>query len=447
MSLTSEEVNYLVYRYLQESGFSHSAFTFGSESLIYRSSINTQDVPPGALISFIQKGIQYLEIEASLADEDGGEVFGHVTASAPGTPAVASLASAFQSQQNGIPSTLFADSEVTTLRGHQGEVPIVRWNPVANMLASGSGDCTARLWSFNPDRSIVLPHDTKDVTALEFSPDGQLLLTGSMDGVLRIWRSADGQLVQQFNGHRGCVFNAKWNRSGVYVASVAKDKTALVWNPATNSVYRQYPHGLPVLDIDWRDNTMFATSCVDRLVRVFDLEMGTPGLPVRVFEGHEHDVNSVRFSSSGELLASCSDDRTIKIWNVANPSALSPVYNLTGHTDAVFVIRWSPRQPNLLLSGSSDGQLRLWDITSGLCVGQLREHKEGISAAAFSPDGTYFASASADGRIFVWSVRDQKIVKSFSSDSPAFDVCFSPSGERLAASFGDSRVVIFEWRS
>ena len=98
MAITSEEINYLVYRYLQESGvaqalrvhgasvcdtrphccvsseaealagFAHSAFTFASESLVHKSPIEAHDVPAGALISFLQKGLQYLEIEANVQE-------------------------------------------------------------------------------------------------------------------------------------------------------------------------------------------------------------------------------------------------------------------------------------------------------------------------------------------------------------------------------------------
>ena len=64
--LTSDVVNYLVMRYLQESGFSHSAFTFGHESTIAKSPVDPNNVPPGSLITFIQKGMQYLEMEANL---------------------------------------------------------------------------------------------------------------------------------------------------------------------------------------------------------------------------------------------------------------------------------------------------------------------------------------------------------------------------------------------
>lgn len=56
------------------AGFTHSAFTFGYESFVHKTDINSNDVPPGALVSFVQKGLQYLEMEANLANEVGAHV-------------------------------------------------------------------------------------------------------------------------------------------------------------------------------------------------------------------------------------------------------------------------------------------------------------------------------------------------------------------------------------
>ena len=68
MSLTSDEMNYLVYRYLLESGFTHAAFALGHESRVDGARVADGDgnIPPGALISFVQKGLQYCELEANL---------------------------------------------------------------------------------------------------------------------------------------------------------------------------------------------------------------------------------------------------------------------------------------------------------------------------------------------------------------------------------------------
>ena len=66
MSISSDEVNFLVYRYLQESGFVHAAFTFAYESLVAQSPSMEAEVVPGALVSFLHKGLQYVEIESNL---------------------------------------------------------------------------------------------------------------------------------------------------------------------------------------------------------------------------------------------------------------------------------------------------------------------------------------------------------------------------------------------
>ncbi|XP_049848436.1 F-box-like/WD repeat-containing protein TBL1X isoform X2 [Schistocerca gregaria] len=71
MSFSSHEVNYLVYRYMKESGFHHSAFTFGYESNIIRADISPEDVANGALINIIQKGMLYSEIEKEIKEDSG----------------------------------------------------------------------------------------------------------------------------------------------------------------------------------------------------------------------------------------------------------------------------------------------------------------------------------------------------------------------------------------
>lgn len=69
MSITSDEINYLIFRYLQENGFNHSAFTFAYESLVSKSTAAQVSIPPGALVTFLQKGLEYVGIEEHLNDD------------------------------------------------------------------------------------------------------------------------------------------------------------------------------------------------------------------------------------------------------------------------------------------------------------------------------------------------------------------------------------------
>ena len=159
--------------------------------------------------------------------------------------------------------------EVTILDGHTSEVFICAWNPTKQLLASGSGDSTARVWSVPAgpsgreaqaklEKPKVLEHksdedgasagdamDTgdenkngewaaganksKDVTTLDWNADGTLLATGSYDGQARIW-DTEGKLLMSLKKHKGPIFSLKWNKKGDCLLSGSVDKTAIVWD-------------------------------------------------------------------------------------------------------------------------------------------------------------------------------------------------------------------------
>jgi len=87
---------------------------------------------------------------------------------------------------------LIPENQVVHLRGHTSEVFICAWNPKGPILASGSGDSTARIWNINTGESTELKH-AKDVTTIDWNSDGSQLATGSSDGIARIW-SKSGEL-------------------------------------------------------------------------------------------------------------------------------------------------------------------------------------------------------------------------------------------------------------
>uniref|UniRef100_A0A8C9QID2 F-box-like/WD repeat-containing protein TBL1X n=1 Tax=Spermophilus dauricus TaxID=99837 RepID=A0A8C9QID2_SPEDA len=466
------------------SCFSHSAFTFGIESHISQSNINGTLVPPAALISILQKGLQYVEAEISINEvgtprglcvERQGRANG-CRWKGLGSPAVSQQnppkngEATVNGEENGAhainnhskPMEIDGDVEIppnkaTVLRGHESEVFICAWNPVSDLLASGSGDSTARIWNLNENSNggstqLVLRHciregghdvpSNKDVTSLDWNSDGTLLATGSYDGFARIW-TEDGNLASTLGQHKGPIFALKWNKKGNYILSAGVDKTTIIWDAHTGEAKQQFPfHSAPALDVDWQNNTTFASCSTDMCIHVCRLGCDRP---VKTFQGHTNEVNAIKWDPSGMLLASCSDDMTLKIWSMKQDTS---VHDLQAHSKEIYTIKWSPTGPatsnpnsNIMLASASfDSTVRLWDVERGVCIHTLTKHQEPVYSVAFSPDGKYLASGSFDKCVHIWNTQSGSLVHSYRGTGGIFEVCWNARGDKVGASASDGSV-------
>lgn len=276
----------------------------------------------------------------------------------------------------------------------------------------------------SPARHTLQSH-RQPVTALAFHPVFSSLATGSEDSTIKIWDWELGELERTVKGHTKGVLDVDYGgpRGSTLLASCSSDLTIKLWDP--NDEYKN----------------------------------------IRTLPGHDHSVSAVRFipsgaagaPSSGNLLASASRDKTIRIWDVTTGYC---VRTIRGHADWVrdvspsFDGRW-------LLTVSNDQTARLWDTQSGDAKTTFVGHEHVLECCAFAPPAAYqhlatlaglkkappasssaefVATAGRDKLIKLWDSRGTLIKTLVGHDNWVRALLFHPGGKYLL-SCGDDRSI------
>ena len=160
--------------------------------------------------------------------------------------------------------------------------------------------------------------------------------------------------------------------------------------------------------------------------------------------GHTDDVNSLAFKPNSYVLASGSDDNTIRIWDVGDNTNLRHVRTLRGHTRSVFSVAWSP-DGRTLASASWDGTVRLWNPDNGINFAVLRGHTESVRCVAWSPDGRILASGSYDKTVRLWNPDTHGIRRVLRGHTDYVrSLAFHPNGQTLASASTNTSVRLWD---
>ncbi|KAF5368495.1 hypothetical protein D9758_002147 [Tetrapyrgos nigripes] len=325
-------------------------------------------------------------------------------------------------------------SSIQLLTGHKSEVFCCAFNPIKhNLVASGSKDASVKIWNLASTSKdpVTLESfsiaESGDLTSLSWNPTGELLAIASYDSVLRI-ADTSGKIYFQHSKHQGPIFTTRFSPSGRWLLTASLDGTSCLWDVANKRLHRQYSvHSDCCLDVDWINDTMFASCAADRIVHILSIDQENP---IKSFGGHKDEINQIKCNPSGTRLASCSDDTTTRIYDVSNISSQvdgipgldgsSSTVVLEGHHHSVSTLGWY-RLPGtskeLLATGSFDGVTRLWDCDSGECLHFFVDHTRPVYALSISPNNRWMATGGGDGWLHVYNLKSyQKIWSWYAGD-------------------------------
>ena len=346
------------------------------------------------------------------------------------------------------------------LHGHASRVWSVAFSPDGDTLASGSYDQTVRLWDVSVQEALQesMPQGLRTgqplktlhgygngVRAIAFTPDGQMLASGSDDHIVRLWDAQTGECRRTLHGHTSPVWTLNFNSQGTILASSGEDRSVRIWDVRTGECCQilqghtgwvwslgfspsgvAYSQAFPSNTADVLESgEILASGSEDTTIRLWNI---TTSQCLKTLQGHTSWVKSLAFSPNGQLLASGSYDQTVKLWDALTGECLR---TLEGHTNRVWAIAFNT-QGTLLASGGEDNLVKLWDVKTGQCLRTLQGHTNWIRSLAFSPQGTTLATTGDDRTVRLWEVSSGQCLKTLKGHTSWIEsVVYSPGTDNM----------------
>jgi WD40 repeat protein len=355
------------------------------------------------------------------------------------------------------------------LGGHLDYIASVAFSPDGNAIVTSSGDSTARLWTADGQLVKELRGHTRPLSGALFSPDGKFVVTASADNTVRVWDSLDGKLISVFRGHSQAVNNVAFSADGQFIVSASDDQTARLWpfhpgDGATISTIESWDHSAAVTSIAcspngsemaattrdgklWLDGVGMQRSVpftylVDRSAKVANARFSPDGQSIATTRGSSGVIYNI-----DALRAFVDSTRSEFIYKEAPPPSADKKLRLSepdgvrleGHTADINSVAFSP-DGRFVVTASADTTARVWDATTGAVAGELRGHSKSVNSASFSPDGRFIVTASDDATVRLWDAARFTFVKMIGGTYPHLvsSAEYSPDGRFIVAASGEA---------
>lgn len=323
-------------------------------------------------------------------------------------------------------------------------------NATPTSLSRRNQDPADWLPKFPPRHSLESHRDT--VNCVAFHPIYSSVASGSDDCTIKVWDWELGELERTIKGHTRAVLDVDYGgpRGGTLLASCSSDLTIKLWDPADEhkNIRTLLGHDHSVSAIHFipsgaagapLSGNLLASASRDQTLKIWDV---TTGYCVRTLQGHTGWVRDVCPSVDGRFLLSTGDDMTARLWNISVSNATNPL-TMFGHDHFIECCTLAPpasyqhlaqlaglkkappssNTAEYMATGSRDKTIKIWDAR-GTCLKTLIGHDNWVRALVFHPGGKYLLSVSDDKTLRCWDLSQEgRCVKVLGDAHERFVTC------------------------
>ena len=312
-----------------------------------------------------------------------------------------------------------------TFSGHDDTITCVSVTPDGRVAISGGKDGTVRIWDLEKGESRQILSDRSwAVTSVSIAADGRRAISASANGLVRLW-DITGCRTATPTKHAGSVYDVAVSQDGKTAVSVGADATLMLWDMVIGDCVRiMHGHKDAVKRVAITPDGRRAVSGSDsNALRIWDLATGQC---LGTLAGHTGEVSCLALSPDGRMAVSGSNDKTLRLWDLETGGCLRQLRGHLHRLCSVAVLpdgkrivsgaydvfgcehcaaRKGPEELKLVLAGTLDDALRLWDPETDECLDVFSGQDEPLRALGLSPDGKKAISAYESYTSIQWPLK------------------------------------------
>ena len=291
------------------------------------------------------------------------------------------------------------------------------FSPKGDYFAIGTNSKSVKIFDLNN----ILETFTKKSNDLYNQNPPNKNNTNSLLANSKLNKESISLVFEQKNYHFGSIFSIDWSPSGRLIATGSNDKTIKIMNIidlyTINTNNKKLINDNETQEIQitgnqgtvrslcfepGNDNILLSANSGENVIKIWDT---IRGINIGYLEGHNSDVNSVKWSNDSQFFVSCGLDKTVRFWDIREHKNIN-ILSAIQYADINDIAVFSKLNNTIVAVGHTDGLMTIWDYSKQSVIKEIYEHNEQIRSVAFSPDGKFLLSGAFDAKIKIYDVNN-----------------------------------------